>query len=90
MVATSVDTGSRTRAARRRARLAKAVFALGAALSFVVAAVLARASFAGRPRAHTHSLSAPSRFVRIVRENQLQAGAIAPPQAPPAVSSSSS
>jgi hypothetical protein len=74
--------------ARRRARVAKAVFGAGGALVFGAAMLFARHSFAGHPKSPAHPLVAPSRFVRIVRKNLLQAGIVAPAQAPPGASTS--
>jgi hypothetical protein len=42
-----------------------------------------RHSYAGHPKHPASALSAPPRFVSIVRHNLLQAGIVAPAQAPP-------
>ena len=81
---------SRVADARRRARSAKATFACLGVLLFAASAALARATVAGHPKQAPRSLSAPERFVQIVRENQLQAGALAPPTAPPEAATSQS
>jgi len=52
--------------------------------------VLARVSYAGHPKKPARPLAAPPRFVKIVRENLLQAGMVAPTQAPPDANTSSS
>jgi hypothetical protein len=74
--------------ARRRAAVAKAVLAAGGAALFAATAVLARASYAGHPKRSSHALSAPDRFVQVVRQNQLEAGILAPAQAPPQAATS--
>jgi len=68
-----------------RAHRVKVGFGLTAALAFGAAMLFARFSYAGNAKHEATSLSAPSRFLSIVRANRLQAGAIAPPQAPPQV-----
>ena len=73
----------RIEAAHRRASLAKRALGALAALAFGVAAVLARSTFAGRPKHPIHPLSAPRQFEQIVQQNLLQAGLLAPAQAPP-------
>jgi hypothetical protein len=45
--------------------------------------VFARDSYAGHPKQPASALAASPRFVRIVRRNLLQAGVVAPAQAPP-------
>ncbi len=58
------------------------------ALVFGGAMGFARLSFAGHTKSPTQPLTAPPRFVRIVRHNLLQAGIVAPAQAPAAASTS--
>ena len=77
-------------AARRRAAEAKRIVAGVAIIGFGAAMVLARVSYAGHPKKPPRPLAAPPRFVKIVRENLLQAGVVAPAQAPPDASSASS
>jgi hypothetical protein len=89
-MATVSEAMSRVADARRRARSAKATFACLGVLLFAASAALARATAAGHPKQAPRSLSAPERFVQIVRENQLQAGALAPPTAPPEAATSQS
>jgi len=69
--------------ARRRAVLAKAVLGSAGALVFGAAMAFSRHSYAGHPKHPASALSAPPRFVSIVRHNLLQAGIVAPAQAPP-------
>jgi hypothetical protein len=76
---------SRIGAARRRASLAKLVLAGAAAAAFVASAALARVAYPGHHKKAIKSLSPPQRFVKIVRENQLESGILAPAQADPAV-----
>lgn len=76
---------TRIGAARRRAGLAKLVLAGAAAAAFVASAGLARVTYPGHHKKAIRSLSPPERFVHIVRENQLQAGILAPTQADPSV-----
>jgi hypothetical protein len=76
-------TQVRLRPVRRRARLAKGLLSLGGTLAFAASMLFARASFAGHPKHPPRPLAAPPRFLTIVRENLLQAGIVAPAQAPP-------
>jgi hypothetical protein len=80
---TRPTTGPRLRFARRRAALAKSVLAGCSALVFGLAMAFARTAYPGHPKHGTTPLAAPPRFVRIVRRNLLQAGIVAPAQAPP-------
>jgi hypothetical protein len=80
----------RLAAARRRATLAKAVLAAGGACAFLAAAALAKVTYPGHHKRPSRSLSAPKRFVEVVRQNQLQAGILAPAEAPPGVTSAPS
>lgn len=79
--------GAETRiaAARKRAAVAKLALGGAGALAFVAAAGLARVAYPGHHKKAIKPLSPPQRFVRIVRENQLQAGILAPAQADPSV-----
>lgn len=72
--------------ARRRAVVAKGVLGAAGACIFAVAAVFARHSYAGHPKQPATALAASPRFVRIVRRNLLQAGVVAPAEAPPGAS----
>jgi hypothetical protein len=78
----------RIAAARRRARRAKGTLAVVAAVVFGAAAVLARASYAGHPKHRPTALAAPPGFVQIVRQNLLEAGLLAPADAPPGAATS--
>ena len=73
--------------ARRRASVAKLALAAGGAFAFLAAAALARVAYPGHVKTPARSLSAPPRFMHIVRQNQLQAGILAPAQAPPEATS---
>ena len=72
----------RVAAARSRAARAKATLAIVGAVVFAAAAVLARVSYAGHPKHRPTSLAAPPAFVKIVRQNLLAAGLLAPTDAP--------
>jgi hypothetical protein len=80
----------RTGAARRRVAAAKLGVAGIALVGFAAALGLARASYAGHSKKPLQSLAAPPRYVRIVRQNLLQAGIVAPTQAPPGAATSTS
>jgi hypothetical protein len=69
--------------ARQRAAVAKLALAATGATAFLVAAGLARVAYPGHHKRATKALSPPPRFVRVVRENQLQSGILAPAQADP-------
>ena len=70
-------------AAERRAHKAKTILAAVGACVFAAAMVLSRHSYAGHPKQPATALAASPRFVDIVRRNLLQAGVVAPAQAPP-------
>jgi hypothetical protein len=76
---------SRVGAARKRAALAKLVLGGTAVAAFVASAALARVAYPGHHKKAIKALSPPQRFVRIVRENQLESGILAPTQADPSV-----
>lgn len=69
-------------AARRRAERAKLLLGGAAVALFAVTAGLARVQVPGHRRHALQSLRAPDRFVRSVRESFLDAGLIAPTEAP--------
>jgi hypothetical protein len=69
--------------ARRRAIAAKGALAAVGACVFAATMVLSRHSYAGHPKQPATALAASPRFVDIVRRNLLQAGVVAPAQAPP-------
>lgn len=70
-------------AARLRAARAKFTLATVGGLVFVAALGLARGSHASNPKHRARALAAPPRFVDAVNRNLLQAGVLAPAQAPP-------
>jgi hypothetical protein len=76
------------RSARRRAGVAKGLVASVAALVFGTAAVFAKQSYPGHPKHATAPLAAPKQYVDVVRQDMLQAGIVAPAQAPPGASTS--
>jgi len=75
-------------AARRRANATKAGFV--AAVLFVGGMSLARNAYAGHAKAPVVPLAAPGRYEQIVKKNLLQAGVVAPAQAPPGAASAPS
>lgn len=75
---------------RRRAHRAKILLVGAGAGAFVLASVLARASNAGHGKQALHPLVAPPRFVAVVKENLLEAGLVAPPEAPPGAATGTS
>ena len=81
---------SRLEPVRRRAKLARAVLAGSGIAVFGAAALLARLHFPGHAKAPVTPLAAPDGFVQVVRDNQLEAGIIAPAEAPPGAASAPS
>jgi len=78
------DTGSsRLVAARRRSLEAKGAIGILGVAAFGVFLVAARAQAPGHHRRSPRPLAAPESFVRVVRQNLLEAGIIAPAEAPP-------
>ena len=69
--------------ARRRAIAAKGALAAVGACVFAATMVLFRHSYAGHPKQPATALEAPPRFVKVVKEDLLQAGVVGPAQAPP-------
>ena len=78
----------RIAAARLRALRAKGALAVTGAVVFGAAAVFARVSYAGHPKHRPTALAAPPAFVQIVRQNLLEAGLLAPADAPPGAATS--
>ena len=76
--------------ARERAGRAKLVVAVGGAVVFAAAFGLSKHSYASHPKHRAQPLAAPQCFVGVVKRNLLQAGAVAPPAAPPPVETSTS
>ena len=81
---------SRLAAARRRARSAKLGIAAAAVLSVGVSMALARVTYAGHAKHPVRALSIPQPLYRVVRQNLLQAGILAPATAPPDAATSTS
>jgi hypothetical protein len=79
----SAERAEELRAARRRALGAKTGLATIGVLVFGAAAVFAQRSYAGHTKHPTTALEAPPRFVRVVKQDLLQAGVVGPAQAPP-------
>ncbi len=82
------ESGSRFAPVRRRATQAKFVLATAAIVVFGMGVVLTRVSYAGHSKRALRPLAAPPAFVRIVRQNLLQAGIVAPASAPPGAGTS--
>ena len=80
----------RIAAARRRVAAAKVVVVGVAAVAFGVGLGLTRQSYAGHTKTPLRPLGPPPRYVEIVRRNLLEAGIVAPAQAPPGAASSTS
>lgn len=82
------ENGSRLAPLRRRAARVKLGLVTVALVVFGVGLAATRASYAGHSKRPLRALAAPPGFVRVVRQNLLQAGIIAPAQAPPGASTS--
>jgi hypothetical protein len=82
------ESGSRFAPVRRRAAQAKLALVTAALVVFGIGMVVTRLSYAGHSKRPLRSLAAPPAFVRIVRRNLLQAGIVAPAQAPPGAGTS--
>jgi hypothetical protein len=81
---------SRIEAARRRSAAAKVGVAGVAILAFGAALGFSRLTYAGHTKKPLRPLAAPPKYVQIVRENLLEAGIVAPAQAPPGAATASS
>jgi hypothetical protein len=81
---------SRLAPARRRAHVAKIGIAAAAVVSAGASMILARVTYAGHTKHPVQDLSIPQPLYRVVRENLLQAGILAPATAPPDVVTSTS
>ncbi len=81
---------SRLAPVRRRVRLARGILLGGGVVVFGATMALARAQFPGHHKHGVTDLSPPAPFVDVVRRNQLQAGILAPAQAPPGIGSAPS
>jgi len=75
---------------RRRVRIAQTVLVAGGTLVFGATMALARAQFPGHHKQGVTSLAPPGQFVDVVRQNQLEAGILAPAEAPPGIGSAPS
>ncbi len=81
---------SRLAPVRRRVRVARGILLGGGIVVFGAAMALARAQFPGHHKHGVTNLSPPSSFVDVVRHNQLEAGILAPAEAPPGIGSAPS
>ena len=88
--AASAVTKPRTEAARRRIAAAKVAAVSIAIAGFAATFVLSRLSYAGHAKTPLRPLTVPPRYLEIVRQNLLEAGIVAPAQAPPGAATSSS
>jgi len=88
--AAAVADSSRVAPARRRASVAKVGIGVAALVSVGVSAALARVTYAGHVKHPVQSLSIPRPLYRVVRQNLLQAGILAPATAPPDATTSTS
>ncbi|MHB8471160.1 MAG: hypothetical protein ACYDCH_15620 [Gaiellaceae bacterium] len=80
----------RIEASKRRVRIAKAGVVGLAIVGFAGAFAVSRSSYAGHSKKPLRPLAAPPRYVQIVRQNLLQAGIVAPAQAPPGAATATS
>ncbi len=81
---------SRLAGVRRRVRLARGLLAGGAIVAFGATMALARVQFPGHHKHGVTTLAPPASFVDVVRRNQLEAGILAPAEAPPGIGSAPS
>jgi|SRR5579871_640281 len=81
---------SRLAPARRRAFVVKVGLLVAAGVSVGVSAALARVTYAGHVKHPVRSLAIPPPLYRVVRQNLLQAGILAPATAPPDATTSTS
>lgn len=84
------EEASRLIGPRRRAYAAKIGIGAAALVSVGVSMALARVTYAGHAKHPVRALSIPQPLYRVVRQNLLQAGILAPATAPPDVATSSS
>jgi hypothetical protein len=84
------QSGGETRlaAARRRARNAKIGLTAAGIAFFAAGMSLAHGNVAGHSRRQARPLAAPKRFQEVVRSDALNAGLLAPAQAPPRATTS--
>jgi hypothetical protein len=81
---------SRLAPARRRAQVAKLAIGAAAVVSIGTSMALARVTYAGHTKHPVRPLAIPQPLYRVVRQNLLQAGILAPATAPPDASTSTS
>lgn len=81
---------SRLAPVRRRVRVVKTAVAAGGIALFAAAGALARVHFAGHQKQGLTSLAPPASLVEVVRRDQLEAGILAPAEAPPGLESAPS
>ena len=81
---------SRLAPARRRVQLAKLAVAVAALVCVAGSMALARVTYAGHAKHPVSPLSIPQPLYRVVRQNLLQAGILAPATAPPDATASTS
>ena len=84
------ETPSRLAPARRRAQLAKLGIGAAALVSVGASMALARVTYAGHQKRPVQNLAIPQPLYRVVRQNLLQAGILAPATAPPDIATSTS
>ena len=75
---------------RRRVRIARLGLVGGAALLFGSSMALARVHFPGHHKQGVTPLAPPQNLLDVVRRDQLQAGILAPAEAPPGIGSAPS
>ncbi len=75
---------------RRRVRLARFGVVGGAAVLFGATMGLARVHFPGHHKHGVTPLAPPSKLLDVVRQDQLQAGTLAPAEAAPGIASAPS
>jgi hypothetical protein len=88
--ATPSAPGSRLGPARRRAHAAKLGIGAAAVVSVGASMILARVTYAGHAKHPVRDLSIPQPLYKVVRQNLLQAGIVAPATAPPDAATSTS
>jgi hypothetical protein len=81
---------SRLGPARRRAHAAKLGIGAAAVVSVGASMGLARVTYAGHAKHPVRDLSIPQPLYKVVRQNLLQAGIVAPATAPPDATTSTS
>lgn len=77
-------------AVRHRTQLAKLGVVVAVSALFGASVALARATYAGHAKHPSRPLAVPKPFYKVIRENLLQNGILAPAEAPPDAQTSSS